>query len=243
MRGRATGLVYMRNRYYSPRLERFLNEDPIGVEGGLNTFAFVSGNPVNGADPFGLCCGIPLAPITIFGYKPPEFTDLPEWAQRMTIEAVMGIVSSMVYGYGPGAESSIALPDTRRRSGTGSGSPTTTGSSQKSPSQHDSEQTRTPQQCFDQSTAPVRDFVAERRDKILASAFAVGVRGAARRLLQVTGAQVRAFQGLRGFGALGSTIGGALLSSAVRGFVIVGGLTTSYFAATSVVCDLAPDWL
>ena len=33
---RTTGLVYMRHRYYSPRLERFVNEDPIGTTGGLN---------------------------------------------------------------------------------------------------------------------------------------------------------------------------------------------------------------
>jgi RHS repeat-associated protein len=57
---RATGLIYMRNRYYSPRLERFLNEDPIGISGGLNTYAFVGGDPVNSADPSGLGPGLPF---------------------------------------------------------------------------------------------------------------------------------------------------------------------------------------
>jgi RHS repeat-associated protein len=51
---RETGLVYMRHRYYSPRLERFLNQDPIGIAGGLNSYGFVSGSPTNGADPLGL---------------------------------------------------------------------------------------------------------------------------------------------------------------------------------------------
>ena len=52
---RTTGLVYMRHRYHSPRLERFVNEDPIGTAGGLNTYGFASGMPVDLADPMGLC--------------------------------------------------------------------------------------------------------------------------------------------------------------------------------------------
>jgi uncharacterized protein RhaS with RHS repeats len=43
----------MRHRYYSPRLERFVNEDPIGTDGGLNTFAFVSNDPCNKSDQMG----------------------------------------------------------------------------------------------------------------------------------------------------------------------------------------------
>jgi RHS repeat-associated protein len=52
---RETGLVYMRHRYYSPRLERFLNADPIGVAGGLNVYAFAGLDPANLADRMGLC--------------------------------------------------------------------------------------------------------------------------------------------------------------------------------------------
>jgi len=51
---RETGLIYMRHRYYSPRLERFLNQDPIGIGGGLNLYAFAGSNPANGRDPLGL---------------------------------------------------------------------------------------------------------------------------------------------------------------------------------------------
>jgi RHS repeat-associated protein len=52
---RETGLVYLRHRYYSPRLERFVNEDPIGIAGGLNTYAFGAADPINRGDPLGLC--------------------------------------------------------------------------------------------------------------------------------------------------------------------------------------------
>jgi len=49
-----TGLLYMRARYYSPKEGRFISEDPIGFKGGPNRFTYVSNNPVNWTDPFGL---------------------------------------------------------------------------------------------------------------------------------------------------------------------------------------------
>jgi RHS repeat-associated protein len=48
------GLLYMRARYYSPYISRFLNPDPSGFSGGLNFFAFANGNPISLVDPFGL---------------------------------------------------------------------------------------------------------------------------------------------------------------------------------------------
>jgi len=48
------GLLYMRSRYYSPFLCRFINPDPSGFAGGLNMYAYANGNPVSYLDPFGL---------------------------------------------------------------------------------------------------------------------------------------------------------------------------------------------
>ena len=44
----------MRARYYNPYLCRFLNPDPLGFGGGMNFYAYASGNPASYLDPFGL---------------------------------------------------------------------------------------------------------------------------------------------------------------------------------------------
>jgi RHS repeat-associated protein len=48
------GSFYRRNRYYDPQMGRFTQEDPIGLEGGLNLYGYAAGDPVNYSDPFGL---------------------------------------------------------------------------------------------------------------------------------------------------------------------------------------------
>lgn len=48
------GLFYMRNRFYSATTGRFLQRDPIGLEGGANLYAYANGNPMAFVDPSGL---------------------------------------------------------------------------------------------------------------------------------------------------------------------------------------------
>lgn len=50
----ATGLYYYRNRWYDPALHRFLSQDPIGIAGGVNLYAYVGNDPANYVDPYGL---------------------------------------------------------------------------------------------------------------------------------------------------------------------------------------------
>ena len=45
-----TGLYYVRARYYSPELGRFLQTDPIGIGGGRNLYAYVNNDPINRTD-------------------------------------------------------------------------------------------------------------------------------------------------------------------------------------------------
>jgi len=52
-----TGLYYNLNRYYDPDSGQYLIQDPIGLEGGLRTHAYVH-DPMQWVDPMGLAgCG------------------------------------------------------------------------------------------------------------------------------------------------------------------------------------------
>jgi RHS repeat-associated protein len=54
----ATGLYYYRARYYSPQLGRFISEDPVGLGGGTNYYAYAGADPISNSDPSGLLFGI-----------------------------------------------------------------------------------------------------------------------------------------------------------------------------------------
>ncbi len=50
-----TGLHYNYFRDYDPVTGRYIESDPIGLEGGVNTYGYVQANPLSGKDPLGLC--------------------------------------------------------------------------------------------------------------------------------------------------------------------------------------------
>ena len=70
------GLIYMRARYYSPEMKRFINADivagAISNAITLNRFAYANGNPVSFVDPFGLSaerCMQAVASAVVPAYK------------------------------------------------------------------------------------------------------------------------------------------------------------------------------
>ncbi|MDP1615208.1 MAG: RHS repeat-associated core domain-containing protein, partial [Methylococcales bacterium] len=50
-----TGLYYYRARYYDTNIGRFISEDPLQFQAGINFYEYVNNNPVNANDPSGKC--------------------------------------------------------------------------------------------------------------------------------------------------------------------------------------------
>jgi len=97
------GFVYLRNRWYDPQTGRFLTQDPIGLAGGVNLYAYAGSNPVAFDDPFGLCTQkdrwthcknfTGVQGFAVFG-------QLAAWAPQINREVAMFLPKSMASAAG-----------------------------------------------------------------------------------------------------------------------------------------------
>ena len=110
-----TGLYYYRARYYHPRLQRFLSEDPVEFAAGdLNLYGFVSGDPITWIDPLGLdkeppCLGAGLGEEAAFWWatRQAETGSLLYWpggvlASMWTPDSCRTTASILLGGLGAG---------------------------------------------------------------------------------------------------------------------------------------------
>jgi RHS repeat-associated protein len=74
-RSAATGLVWLRARWYSPVLAQFLSQDPDWLVDGPNLYAYAANDPLNRSDPLGLASTGPA------GGRAGPGNDLPPGAQ------------------------------------------------------------------------------------------------------------------------------------------------------------------
>ncbi|MDP7025243.1 MAG: RHS repeat-associated core domain-containing protein [Kiritimatiellia bacterium] len=79
----------MKNRYFHVGLKRWISSDPLGIEGGVNLYAYANGNPQMFLDPWGLG-GAAAGTFNV--------DSVPDWDYSMFEMVYDGIPSTGGYG-------------------------------------------------------------------------------------------------------------------------------------------------
>ncbi len=94
-----TGVMYYRARYYSPQIQRFLGEDPLGLGGGdLNAYAYTFNSPINHSDPSGEIVPALLAACTVGGLFSAAIDAIEILGGRKDVDLVSDVALGCVAG-------------------------------------------------------------------------------------------------------------------------------------------------
>jgi RHS repeat-associated protein len=109
----ANGLKFMRARFYDSLVGRFTQRDPIGINGGLNLYAYTQNSPSNAIDPSGLVCwpevfrGIQNLSLGVAGIS--SSIGIGSLAPWLVPFAAYGTVSSVYQAHVGGAQLVVGL--------------------------------------------------------------------------------------------------------------------------------------
>lgn len=94
MATRTTGIIYNYFRDYDPSTGRYIESDPIGLAGGINSYSYANDNALRFTDPGGLVSwsgvGFNFGAVDLFGIT---YTQLDLWSDR-SVGAAGSITSS-----------------------------------------------------------------------------------------------------------------------------------------------------
>lgn len=108
-----SGLFYNHFRDYDPQTGRYIESDPIGLAGGVNTYAYVGGDPLRYVDPRGLFLGDPASYGAVT-----EAVATATGVATATVAAIVGGVAAAVFPSSiapdPPPSSQLDYPDKER---------------------------------------------------------------------------------------------------------------------------------
>jgi RHS repeat-associated protein len=92
----AAMLIYYRARWFDSRQGRFMSEDPIGFNGGLNVYTYVDNNPLSYVDKYGLFSSVDRVLVQHFYFGQGRYKDISAWCNDyLADEAVQGLMRTV----------------------------------------------------------------------------------------------------------------------------------------------------